>query len=179
MSRLKSLDPAAASGPAKEMLDGIQRKMGRVPNIFRGMANSPAALGFYLGASEALGRASLPLPIREQIALAVAQASSCGYCVAAHTAIGRGAGLSDEQMLNARRGIGADPKAAAAVTLARKVVDARGDVSEADVAAARRGGLGDGEVAEVVAVVALNLYTSYFNHVNATEVDFPAAPRLT
>jgi uncharacterized peroxidase-related enzyme len=177
MSRLKALDPAAA-GPSKEMLDGIRKKMGKVPNIFRSMANSPAALGVYLGMSEALSRASLPLPIREQIALTVAQSGNCDYCLAAHTAIGRSAGLTDAQMLAARRGAGSDPKAAAAVTLARRIVDTRGDVSEGDVAAARKAGLGDGEVAEVVAVVALNLYTTYFNHLNGTEIDFPAPPKL-
>jgi uncharacterized peroxidase-related enzyme len=179
MPRLKIVDPARATGPSKEMLDGIQRKMGKVPNIFRSMANSPAALGFYLGGSEALSKASLSPAIREQVALAVAQAGSCDYCLAAHTAIGRGAGLSDDQMLAARRGTGSDPRAAAAVVFARKLVHARGDLSDADVAAARKGGLDDGELAEVLAVVSLNLYTTYFNHMNGTEVDFPPAPKLT
>lgn len=178
MSRLKPVDPARASGPAKEMLDAVQKKMGKVPNIVRGMANSPAALGFYLGAVEALSRASLGPAIREQIALAVSQAGSCEYCLAAHTVMGRGEGLTEEQTLAARRGIGTEPRATAAVVLSRKIVQARGDLTDADIANARKAGLNDGELAEVLAVTCLNIYTNYFNHANGTEIDFPAAPKL-
>ncbi len=178
MSRLKSIDPAKATGPAKEMLDGIQKKMGKVPNIFRAMANSPAALGVYLGASEALSRSSLSPAIREQVALAVAQVGSCDYCLAAHTVIGKGAGLTEEQTLAARKGTGTEPRATAAVVLARKIVQARGDLSDADIANARKAGLDDGQVAEVLAVTCLNIYTNYFNHLNGTDIDFPAAPKM-
>lgn len=178
MSRLKVLDPAKVTGPSKEMLDAIQKKMGKVPNIFRGMAHSPAALGFYLSGSEALGKSSLTPQIREQIALAVAQTSNCDYCLAAHSAIGKGAGLTDDQMLAARKGVGTDPKATAAVVLARKLVQARGDLSDADIANARKAGLHDGELAEVVAVSCFSLFTNYFNHLNGTELDFPPAPKM-
>lgn len=177
MPRLKSVDPARAEGPAREMLDAIQRKMGRVPAIFKGMAASPAVLQFYLQSSEALSKSSLPATIREQIALAVAQDSQCDYCLAAHTALGRMAGLSDDDMLAARHGKAKDPKAAAAVVLARKVAQARGDVTDADVAHARKAGLDDAGLAEVVAVTCFNLFTNYFNHLNGTEVDFPPAPK--
>ena len=178
MSRLKVLDPAKVTGPSKEMVDAIQKKMGKVPNIFRGMAHSPAVLGFYLAGSEALGKSSLSPQVREQVALAVAQTSSCDYCLAAHSAIGKGAGLTDDQMLAARRGAGSDAKASAAVVLALKIVEARGDLSDSDIAHARKGGLDDGELAEVLAVACLNLYTNYFNHLNGTEVDFPPAPKV-
>jgi uncharacterized peroxidase-related enzyme len=178
MTRLKVLDPARVTGPSKEMLDAIQKKMGRVPNIFRGMAHSPAVLGFYLAGSEALGRCSLSLQIREQIALAVAEASTCEYCVAAHAAIGKGAGLTETQVAAARRGEGSDPKAAGAVAFARKIVLARGDLSDADIANARKAGLDDGELAEALAVASFTLFTSYFNHLNGTEVDFPPAPKI-
>jgi AhpD family alkylhydroperoxidase len=142
------------------------------------MAHSPAVLGFYLSGSEALGRSSLTPQVREQIALAVAQTSNCDYCLAAHSAIGKGAGLTDDQMLGARKGTGTDPKATAAVVLARKLVQARGDLSDADIANSRKAGLNDGELAEVVAVACLNLFTNYFNHLNGTEVDFPPAPKM-
>jgi uncharacterized peroxidase-related enzyme len=178
MSRLHVLEPARIPGPSKEMLDAIQKRMGKVPNIFRAMAHSPAVLGFYMAGAEALGRASLSPQIREQIALAVAEASSCGYCVSAHTAIGKGTGLTEDQMLAARRGTGTDPKATAAVVLARKIVQARGDLSDADIANARKAGLLDGELGEVVAVASFNLFTNYFNHLNGTENDFPPAPKL-
>ena len=178
MSRLKPVDPARAAGPAKEMLDAVQKRLGRVPNTVRAMANSPAVLGFYLAGSESLGKASLGPVVREQIALAVGEVHHCDYCLAAHTVLGKGAGLTDDQAKAARRGTGTDPKATAAVVLARKMVQARGDVTDADVANARKAGLSDAELAEVAAVTCLNVFTNYFNHLNATEVDFPAAPKL-
>ena len=81
-------------------------------------------------------------------------------------------------MLAARKGVGTDPKSTAAVVLARKLVQARGDLSDADIANARKAGLNDGELAEVVAVSSINLFTNYFNHLNGTEVDFPPAPKM-
>ena len=178
MPRLKVAEPARAEGPAKEMLEAVQGKLGRVPNIFKGMAASPAVLGGYLAFSEALSKSSLPASVREQIALAVAQDNSCDYCLAAHSAIGRMQGLSEEDVSQARRGKARDRRAAAAVTLARKIVQARGDLTDADVAHARRDGLDDAALAEVVAVTSLNLFTNYFNHLNNTEVDFPPAPKM-
>jgi len=177
MPRLKVVDPSRAEGPVKGMLDGVQAKMGRVPNIFKGMANSPAVLGAYFAFNEALGGATLPAAVREQIALAVAQDNACDYCLAAHTAMGRMQGLSDEDMAQARHGKARDRRAAAAVTLARKIAQARGDLTDADVAHARRDGLDDAALAEVVAVTCLNIFTNYFNHLNGTEVDFPPAPK--
>ena len=179
MPRLKSVDPVKAAGPAKDLLDAVQKKMGRVPNIFRAMAASPAALGAYLAFSEGLAKASLGVALREQISLAVSQSGNCDYCIAAHTALGRAAGLTDEQMLAARRGGGTDPRATAALALARKIVQTRGDVTDADVAHARKAGLDDAALVEVLAVTVQNLFTGYFNHMNGTESDFPPAPKLT
>jgi hypothetical protein len=59
------------------------------------------------------------------------------------------------------------------IRFARKVVDQRGQVSDADIAGVRAAGLNDGAIAEVVANVALNIFTNYFNHVAETDIDFP------
>ena len=177
MPRLKPLDPSRAAGPSKEMLDAVQKKLGKVPNVLRAMAHSPGVLGFYLAGSEALSKCALSPAVREQIALAVGQANGCDYCLAAHTAMGKAAGLDDEAMLAARRGVGTDPRATAAVVLARKIVQARGDLSDADVAHARKAGLDDAALGEVVAVTCFNVFTNYFNHLNGTDVDFPPAPK--
>jgi AhpD family alkylhydroperoxidase len=112
------------------------------------------------------------------IALSVGQANNCGYCVAAHTAIGAGAGLSADQILAARRGSVADAKHDALVKFTLALHEKRGFVSDADLASFRKAGYGDGHVAEVVACYALNVFTNYFNHVNDTAIDFPAAPAI-
>ncbi len=173
MPRLHQIAPEAATGKAKELLDAVKGKLGLVPNITRAMANSPAVLEGYLGLSGALGKGSLSAKSREQIALAVGQANRCDYCLAAHSAIGKMVGLTPDQILDSRRGTAIDPKTDAVIRFARKVVDERGQVSDADIAEVRAAGLDDGAIAEVVANVALNIFTNYFNHVAETDIDFP------
>ena len=173
MPRLHQIAPEAATGKAKELLDAVKGKLGLVPNITRAMANSPAVLEGYLGLSGALGKGSLSAKSREQIALAVGQANQCDYCLAAHSAIGKMVGLTPDQILDSRRGTAIDPKTDAVIRFARKVVDERGQVSDADIAEVRAAGLDDGAIAEVVANVALNIFTNYFNHVAETDIDFP------
>ena len=173
MSRIHQIVPDSATGKAKELLDAVKGKLGLVPNITRAMANSPSVLEGYLGLSGALGKGSLSAKNREQIALAVGQANHCDYCLAAHSAIGKMVGLTPDQILDSRRGTAVDPKADAVIRFARKLVDERGRVSDADVAEVRAAGLNDGGIAEVVANVALNIFTNYFNHVAETDIDFP------
>ena len=108
----------------------------------------------------------------------VGEANACGYCVAAHTASGQRAGLTEEETKEARRVASPDGKDQAALAFARKVAEDRGVVADADLERIRRAGYNDGEIAEIVANVALNIFTNYFNHVAGTEVDFPAAPDL-
>jgi uncharacterized peroxidase-related enzyme len=173
MSRIHQITPDSATGKAKELLDAVKGKLGLVPNITRAMANSPAVLEGYLGLSGALGKGSLSAKNREQIALAVGQANHCDYCLAAHSAIGKMVGLTPDEILDSRRGTAVDPKADSVIRFARKLVDERGRVSDADVAEVRAAGLNDGAIAEVVANVALNIFTNYFNHVAETDIDFP------
>ena len=173
MSRIHQIAPEAATGTAKGLLDAVNAKLGLVPNITRAMANSPAVLEGYLSLSGALGKGSLSAKNREQIALAVGQANRCEYCLAAHSAIGKMVGLTPDQILDSRRGTAIDPKSDAVIRFARKVVDQRGQVSDTDVAEVRAAGLDDGGIAEVVANVALNIFTNYFNHVAETDIDFP------
>jgi uncharacterized peroxidase-related enzyme len=172
-SRLTAIDPAQAQGKAKELLDAVKAKLGMVPNMMRTMAHSPAAWEGYWAFSGALAKGALPAKCREQIALAVAEMNECGYCAAAHTALGKMAGLTPEQTLAARQGRGIDAKADAGLALARSVIENKGDVSDEELAVARSSGLNDAEIAEVVAHVALNVFTNYFNRLAATKIDFP------
>lgn len=173
MSRIHQIAPEAATGKAKELLDAVKVNLGLVPNITRAMANSPAVLEGYLGLSGSLRKGSLSAKTREQIALAVAQANQCDYCLAAHSAIGKTVGLTPDQILDSRRGTAIDPKTDAVIGFARKLVDERGVVSDTAVAKVRSAGLDDAAIAEVVANVALNIFTNYFNHVAETDIDFP------
>lgn len=175
MSRLHQIAPEVATGKAKELLDAVKGKLGLVPNMTRAMANAPAVLDGYLSLSGALGKGSLPAKTREQIALAVGQANGCDYCLAAHSAIGKMVGLTADQILDSRRGTSVDSKNDAIIRFARQVVEKQGRVTDADLADARIAGLDDAAVAEIVANVALNIFTNYFNHVAETDIDFPKA----
>ncbi len=176
--RLTALDPAQASGEAKRLLDAVQGAMGMTPNMTRTMAQSPAVLEGYLGLSSALGHGTLSGKMREQIALAVGEENRCEYCVAAHTAIGQGTGLS-ESSIHASRGFHADDaQGQAALTFAKRLVETHGAVTDAELSAVRAVGFTEGEVGEIIANVALNVFTNYFNRVARTEVDFPKVALL-
>ncbi len=180
MSRLAipaSIDAAPAS--ARPQLEAVARQIGSVPNLFRLVANSPAALDGYLGMSGALGKGSLPAPTRERIALAVAQFNDCGYCLSAHSFMGKNlAKLSDAEIAANCHGGSLDPKADAAVRFAAKVLRERGHVADADLQAVRMAGYDDAQIVEIVQHVALNTWTNYLNSVAQTEIDFPVAQAL-
>jgi uncharacterized peroxidase-related enzyme len=179
MERITPVDPQTAEGKAKQLLDAAKAKLGIVPNMTRSMAVSPAVLEAYLSFSGALGHGVLPAKVREQLALDVGEVNHCEYCVSAHSAIGKHAGLTQQEILDSRRGTSADANVDALLRFARMVVAKRGVVDDADVAAVRGAGYGDAEIAEVVAHVALNIFTNYFNNVAGTAIDFPRAPALS
>lgn len=167
----------AAPVAARPLLEAVRKQIGSVPNLFRLTATSPAALEGYLGLNGALAKGALDAATRERIALAVAQINGCGYCLAAHTYIGKNvARLSDSEIAANRAGTSADTRAEAAVHFAVKIATERGAVSEADLAAVRGAGYGDAEIVEIVAHVALNTLTNYINEVFKTDVDFPVVP---
>lgn len=178
MPRIHAVDRDTAPPATTELLASVQKKMGVVPNIISTMARSTAVATAYLGFSEALASGALPTRLREQIALVVGEVNGCDYCVSAHTALGKKAGLTEQETCDARKATAADEKESAALRFARQIVSSRGVVADEDVERAREAGYTDGEIAEIVANVALNIFTNYFNHVAGTEVDFPAVPEL-
>lgn len=173
MSRIPLTDTSNAPEGSQPLLAQIQAAFGSTPNMFRAVAHSPAALRSMWGSFGALGSGTLSAKLGEQIAVAVADRNACDYCLAAHTALGRKAGASAQEMHDAQAGISADPKTSAALRFALKLVEGRGKVSEGDVSALRQAGFADAQIVEVLAHVALNLFTNYVNVAFAVPVDFP------
>lgn len=173
MTRVQLIDPATATGSRQEVLSQIQGAFGVVPNMFKAVANSPAALKSMWGSFGALGGGVLGAKLGEQLAVAIANRNHCEYCLAAHTALGRKAGATAQEMSDAQGGHAQDAKTAAALTFALQLVEARGQLGEQDVAAVRDAGFSDEEVVEILAHVALNLFTNYVNNAFAVPVDFP------
>jgi uncharacterized peroxidase-related enzyme len=174
MPRISPVNDTNTPAASQPLLDGVQQKLGGVPNLLATLAHAPAALQTYLSLSDALSGASLSAGVREQIAVAVAAANSCDYCLAAHTAIGKSVKVSDAELASAQLGESSDPKTRAILTLARAIVDRRGFATDDELAAARAAGVTDAEILEIVATVVANIFTNYANHVIETEIDFPA-----
>jgi uncharacterized peroxidase-related enzyme len=179
MSRINQITTENASDRARPLLDTVKARLGLVPNMTRAMANSPAVLDGYLQFSGALHKGTLSAKVREQLSLAVAQANGCDYCLAAHSAIGKMVGLTAEQVRDSRQGGAVDPRTDALIRFALELVQTRGRVSDATLDDVRAAGFDDGVIAEVVAHVALDTFTNYFNNVAQTDIDFPKAPKLT
>lgn len=179
MTRIQPIHDQQSSGKVKDLLDAVHAKLGITPNMMKTMARSPAVLEAYLGFSSTLSTGRLNGKLREQLALLSAAINGCDYCASAHTAIGRMVGLSEDAILAARQGRAGDAKTEAALKFARAVIVNRGQIRDADIRAVRVAGFDDGEITEIVAHVALNIFTNYFNHIAGTEIDFPAVTLAT
>lgn len=173
MTHIAPLAHAEATGDVKTTLDAIKSKLGMVPNLYATVAKSPAALNGLLAFGGALDKGVLSKAEAELIALVVGQANECGYCVSAHTMLGKGAGLSETDMLAARAAKLTGGRNGAIVALANAINTKKGHVSDADLAAAKVAGLSEGDILEITAHVVKNIFTNYLNHVAGTVIDFP------
>lgn len=174
MKRLQALNPETTTGKSKELFNGIQSKLGMVPNMMRTMGNSPAVLEGYLNLSGALSKSSIGAKMGELIALAVSQENSCDYCLSAHTFIGANLVKIDSASLqSARTAESSNEKVQTGLVFAKKLVTTRGRVSDEDVQIVKDAGYTEGEIGEIIAHVALNVFTNYFNNTANTVIDFP------
>lgn len=173
MQRLAKIDPNHAPENAVALLAAVKSKMGMIPNLMATLANAPAALEAYLSMSDALGQGTLSAQLREQLALAVAGKNQCQYCASAHTMLGKHAGLNEDQLTQCLMGEAGDQQTQAALSFALAMVENRGQVNDQALADIRAAGYGDGEIVEIIAHVALNIFTNYLNNVAHTDIDFP------
>lgn len=175
MSRISTpANIAAAPAASRPLLEAVNKQLGLVPNLFRMVANSPAALEGYLGLSGALAKGALPAATRERIALAVAEFNGCDYCLSAHSYLGKNLAKLDELEIAANRAGGShDARADAAVRFAVQVISQRGHVSDEEVGKVRAADYDEAQIVEIVQHVALNTWTNYINSVAQTVIDFP------
>jgi len=173
MARIQQLDPKSTSGTARRLLDKVERQYGVVPNFMRAFANSPSALGAFMHASGNLGSGALDAQTGERIALAMAEANGCQYCVSAHTTLAEQAGLDAAEIEAARRGESSDARADAAVKFAKSVLSNMGDVTTGELNELRAAGYHDGEIVEIISHVAVNTWTNLLGKVGQIDIDFP------
>jgi uncharacterized peroxidase-related enzyme len=176
MNRINVVNPDHATPEQKALLDAIQSQLGMVPNFLKVFANSPAALRAFLGLHEIAGDGSLDAQTRERIALALAQQNACEYCLSAHTAIGRKAGLDSAEIEANRAGTSQDSKAAAAVKFARALAQHSGEVTTAEILEVRNAGYSESDIVEIITHVGMNILTNIVGKASRVEIDFPKVP---
>jgi len=174
MTRITAIDSSTAQGQTKDLLDATQAQLGRIPNLYACIAQSPAALDGYLALRGALGKGALSIPMRERIALLTAAINDCGYCVSAHTFRGAKIGLSSSELAATQDSQSEEPKSRAALQFVDALLQQHGQISNDDFAQVKAQGWSDAEIGEMVAHVALNVFSNYFNHVATPTLDFPA-----
>jgi uncharacterized peroxidase-related enzyme len=173
MSRLSIPSLETAPEASKPALNAVQSQLGVVPNLYRLIGTSPAALTAFTSFQGALSK-TLDVRTRERIALAVAEVNGCDYCLSAHTYLGLNlARISPEEIALNRKGHSGDAQASAAVGFAARVARERGHLRDADIAMVRSAGYTDAQIVEIIALVAENTFTNYLNNVAKTEIDFP------
>ena len=178
MSAITPLADDEVAPRVTKTFDQARAAMGKVPNLFRVLAHAPAALDVYTGGQGALRSGVLPAATREMIAIAVATANGCDYCLAAHTGAARAAGVSPEDRASAQLGRVSDPHAQAVLKLALAVNESHGRDATPALEAARAAGLSDAEILETVAHVSVSILTNSVNNLVGTTLDFPAVARV-
>jgi uncharacterized peroxidase-related enzyme len=179
VSRLNvpSLDDVPAG--AQRILDNVGAQLGFVPNMFKTIASNPTVLEVVATLQSTLSQV-LDAKTRHSIALAVSQANDCSYCLAIHTYVSSEfGGMSSDDIDLSRAGSSVDPKRAAVARFAQRVVDSRGQVSDADLAAVRGAGYTDPQILAIVTVAVQVLLTNFINNVNQTDIDIPAVNPAT
>jgi AhpD family alkylhydroperoxidase len=173
MSRITTIEPTAATPAIEPLYQAVKQKLGLIPNMVKAMGHSETALRSYLDLSASVSTGKLRPSIREKIALLVAEQNECDYCVRAHTAIGGLMKIPANELSAARRGESEDNKEQALLQLTGAILEGRGAVSEAAYATAQTAGVTTEEATELVAHIALNIFTNYFNRFAQTPIDFP------
>lgn len=173
MPRFQPTTIENAPEAARPTLEGINKTLGMLPNMYATMANAPAVLHAFTGMHAALGKSSLSNATREQIAVAVAGANTCDYCASAHTLLGKMNGVDENELARNLHGESNDAQTQAILSFATTLVEREGFATDENIQDARNAGLNDQQILEIIAEVAINIFSNYFNHVAQTVVDFP------
>lgn len=173
MARINIVSHESANAEQIALFDAIETQLGSVPNFLRVFANSPHALKAFLGFYDIAKDGSLDSLTRERIALALAQHNGCEYCLSAHTAIGRKAGLNAAEIEANRSGTSQDGKAAIAVKFARSLLEHMGEVTTAELQQMRAAGYSESDIVEVITHVGMNILTNILGKAGRVDIDFP------
>lgn len=175
MQRLPSMDPQVAQGRRKELFDTVEQALGMIPNAAKVMANSPSVLASYLAFSTSMAELKIGEKLHNQLKLITSESNQCDYCTSILTAVAPAAGLSADDIVAGRTGNSDERRTKGALAFANDVLDSRGKVTDAQLAAVRDAGFDDQEIVEIVASVVLGCFTNFLNNVADTQLDVARA----
>lgn len=178
MARLPLITQEKADQETQAIYAAIGSKFGMVPNIFKGMANSPVALNAYLKLDQMIAGGCFSPVEQEIVRITVSRYNRCSYCVAAHNAGLLAKKLPQEEIQLIRKGQPTDPKHAALIAFTLKVLETKGFVGDGELVEFYQAGFSEVHAAEISVIIAQKVLSNYFNHINDTDLDLPPAPEL-
>ncbi len=162
-----------------QIFDNLQNGLGFVPNLYATFGLSENGLGAYMALQQSQTKSVFKAKEREAVNLVVSQVNECIYCLAAHTALGKMNGFTDEQILQLRAGYADfDPKLDALVKLAKAITETRGHASGETVDNFLSAGYKANDVVDLILLVGDKIISNYLHALTQIPVDFPAAPVL-
>jgi uncharacterized peroxidase-related enzyme len=177
MSRLPVPALNAATGATAEVYAQIKKAVGGVPNTFAAIgAYRPDALKAILLADSVLATGTLSKRDQETIKLVISGVAGCDYCVAAHSLLGKIAGLKPDELKNVRDGRPTgDARRDALIHFVRVLAETSGTVSKEEFGAIKAAGYSDAQLVDISLAFATTVFTNVFNRINDTAIDFPVA----
>lgn len=161
----------------RSILSAIKEKIGMIPNIYATYALSDHALERYM--TFANGKTSLNNKEKEVINLVVSQVNGCLYCQAAHTAIAKMNGFTDDQIISLRKGVAPfDTKFDALVKAAKEIAENKGKVSDATLNNFYNLGYNKENFVDLIVGVGEKTITNFLHNATEIPIDFPEAPIL-
>jgi uncharacterized peroxidase-related enzyme len=87
-----------ATETVRPIFEGLEKKLGAVPNVFRAMAHSPEMLQGFLALNSTLPKTKLDGKLRELAYIKTSELNGCDYCLHHHRTLGKKAGLNERQL---------------------------------------------------------------------------------
>jgi len=170
--------PEQVSPESKIMFDAMQKRMGKLPNLYATMGYSSHALKAFLDLDATLSSGVFNGKQREAIALVVSEVNHCAYCLAGHTLAAIRNGLTSNETIVIRKGTSADEKMNAIVQLAKSITETQGHPEEKYIEQFFNEGFDEGALMELIGFVVVRIFTNYVFAITEIPVDFPLAPAL-
>ena len=162
----------SAPEPSRQALQSLQAAFGMIPNIAGAMATSPVLINSLVGLFGNVHGGSFTEAQIQTVLLTDAVVNACTWAVAFHTALALKAGLNPMDVQAIREGrLPEDGKLAALSALARKMIETRGRVADADIGRFIAAGFGKDHALEVIAIVAASTITNYTGSVTKTPLE--------